>query len=36
LHELAADLVVDASGCAVPILSFLDNIGTQLAVRPET
>jgi len=36
LRELAADLVVDASGRAVSTLPFLDNIGMQLAARPET
>ncbi len=28
VHELAADLVVDASGRAIPTLSFLDSIGS--------
>jgi len=32
VHELGADLVVDASGRAVPTLSFLDSIG---APKPE-
>ena len=32
VHELAADLVVDASGRAVPTLSFLDSIGSP---KPE-
>jgi 2-polyprenyl-6-methoxyphenol hydroxylase-like FAD-dependent oxidoreductase len=32
VHELAADLVVDASGRAIPTLSFLDSIGSP---KPE-
>jgi 2-polyprenyl-6-methoxyphenol hydroxylase-like FAD-dependent oxidoreductase len=32
VHELAADLVIDASGRAVPTLSFLDSIGSP---KPE-
>ena len=35
VHELGADLVVDASGRAIPTLSFLDSIGSPKAHETE-